>query len=131
MAYPWDAAFHYMAGAFMPAVVVIAVPVGLAGLVLSVGMARRRSVARRRLEAFGKAMLAGLTAYAWYWSPATRTRRREPRQIPETGQRPEPVAAEPLAGPPPGHPERMPRRTRLNRVERALFKQLERSGQDG
>ncbi|MEY9912481.1 hypothetical protein ABIA35_008742 [Catenulispora sp. MAP12-49] len=87
-----------------------------------------RPVVRRRLEAVGKAMLAGLTAYAWYWSPATRTRRREPQQTPE--KRPEPVA-EPSAGPPPGHPERMPRRTRLSRVERALFRQLERTGRDG
>lgn len=85
---------------------------------------------QRRLEAVGKAMLAGLTAYAWYWSPATRTRRREPEKIQHAAQEPadQPNA---LAGPPPGHPERMPRRTRLSRVERALFRQLERTGRDG
>ncbi|MEY9928656.1 hypothetical protein ABH926_003295 [Catenulispora sp. GP43] len=98
---------------------------------------------RRRLEAVGKAMLAGMTAYAWYWSPATRTRRREPQKTPpktpEKTRQSEPQdpadkpAEQPstLAGPPPGHPERMPRRTRLSRVERALFRQLERTGKDG
>lgn len=89
-----------------------------------------RPVVRRRLVAVGKAFLTGLTAYAWYWSPATRTHRREPRNTvpPEP---PEPPRTGPLAAAPPaGHPERMPRRARLTRVERALSRQLERTGRD-